>query len=364
MGSAPNAEESVSVAIVGCGGISSRHGDAVVKHENSLELVACCDIDDDAATKFAETYDVSTTYADYRAMLDAETVDIVVLATWPNLHEEQVFECIDAGVPAVLCEKSLALDGDSAARMASAAETARVLLVEGFMYRHHPRILRTQEKVADGTIGSLRSLRAVFHWNGANLSEHNWRQRPELGGGVVFDQSCYCVNAISAFTSSPPQQVAATCTRREDGLIQELYATLVYPGGVVAQIASSQTANYRQTFELHGTDGTLFLENAWSPGDRNREDIRPAPEEPTKSLGVIDLITGTWAEDLTSERIAVEAANPYERQLVHVARCLQDKSMPRFSITESVRNHYVIDALLESAAEDRFVTPHVSEEFA
>lgn len=336
----------IRAGLVGCGGISHAHAGPATRHPDVVRLAACTDVMPDRARAFAERYAIPAVYTDYREMLAREHLDLVILATWPNQHEEQVLSSIEAGVPGILCEKSLTLTGDSAARMAQAVHRAGTLLVEAFMWRHHPRTLKAQELLREGHIGKLVAVRAGFH--SITDDPSNWRKRPECGGGVVFDLTCYCVNALGAFIGGLPERVAAEWVRREDGLIEALYATLRYADGLIAQIESSQTGAYRQPLELHGDRGTIYLEHAWTPG-------------PTDDL---EIVTGDiWAGDFAHQRIQAGAADPYELQLVHVCQCLRTGAQPRFAVDESVQNLSVIDGLLKSAETGAFVTPSFPEGF-
>jgi predicted dehydrogenase len=329
--------EPLAVGIVGCGGISAAHGDAAAGNDDRLSIVACCDVDPDRAAEFAASYDVPATYEDYRTMLDAEALDLVILATWPVQHEEQVLDCVAAGVPGVLCEKSLALDAETAAGMARAADDAGTLLAEGCMYRH----LRLQELLAADAVGELRKIRAGFH--SVVDDETNWRRDPDRGGGVVYDYTCYCVNAMTMVTGDVPDRVTGTWERREDGLVEELYGTLQYPDETVGIVESSQTAGYRQPLEVQGTEGTLELEHAWS----------------TDHYDDVVEYRGGWESDFAPRVHRAERADPYEAQLLHLCGCLAGDVTCRMPAAESVRNVAIMDAVLEAARTGRAVTPDV-----
>ena len=332
-----------TTAIVGCGGISRAHGDAIEGNDDRIDFVACCDVDPDAADAFADRYGVPRTYTKLEELLASEELDVVILATWPNLHEAQVLTCVEAGVPAVLCEKSLSTNAESGARMVRAAAEGETLLVEAFMYRHHPRTLELVERLESGEIGDLRHVRAGFHMKVED--ESNWRRDPDRAGGVAYDLTSYPVNFVGGLFGEPPERVAAEWIRREDGLVESLYATLRYPEGTVAIIESSQTAAYRLPLEVRGIEGALSIEHAWLPDD------------------VIERISGNWQEDFERERIETQNADPYEEQILHVCECLERGAEPRFTAAESVRNAAVMDALLESAETGRFVAPTVPEGF-
>jgi predicted dehydrogenase len=59
----------------------------------------------------------------------------------------------------VLREKPFATGPTDAARCFAAAEAAGRVVVEGFMWRHHPQTILARRLVAEGTIGRLASIR-------------------------------------------------------------------------------------------------------------------------------------------------------------------------------------------------------------
>ena len=53
-------------------------------------------------------------------------------------------------------------DPDAVARAFDVAERAGLVLMEAFMYRHHPQIKRARELLDEGAVGELRLVRAAF----------------------------------------------------------------------------------------------------------------------------------------------------------------------------------------------------------
>jgi len=335
----PSKRDPVRAAIVGCGIISHAHGRAATALSDRVRIVACADIARAHAEKFAADHGVPAAYSDAREMLEKERPDLVIVATWPTLHEEHVLLAVGEGVPYVLCEKSLAMSAASAARMESAAREAGALVVEGMMFRHHPRILEAIRLAASGKIGTVRGLRAGFTRFADRSKEPAYKRNPSLGGGVPFDFTCYAVNALGAFCAELPAQVFGYWKCTETGLVEELNGVMIYPDGTTAAVESSFLRSYRQPLEIHGTEGVLCLEDAWTPGD--------APEIEFRDLrrpGVPVMLSGGSAHGHTA-------------QLEHLCDVIRDRIAPRLPISESVRNLAVLEALLASAACGQPVVP-------
>lgn len=97
----------VRVAIVGTGSIAAVHAQALLAEADRAEIVAVVDVRAEAATAFAERFDVAATYSDVGSMLEIERPQLVHVCTPPNLHAALSIQCLEAGAW-VLCEKPLA----------------------------------------------------------------------------------------------------------------------------------------------------------------------------------------------------------------------------------------------------------------
>ncbi|HZB86228.1 MAG TPA: Gfo/Idh/MocA family oxidoreductase, partial [Gaiellaceae bacterium] len=198
------------LGIVGCGGISERHARAAAASP-TVSIVAACDVRVDAAEDWSHRFGCEQAYDDYRTMIREHELDGLVLATWPNQHHEQLLDCLEAGVRNILCEKALALTGAEALEIQAAAAKAGALVVEGYMYRHHPAIRRIDELLAAGAVGTPDAVSAAFSIFDPEESSpddptRDWRQRLECAGGVPYDLACYCVDACNHFASTPPRR--------------------------------------------------------------------------------------------------------------------------------------------------------------
>lgn len=265
---------SLKLGIVGCGGISfGQHGPASLATDD-IRFAACCDVRADAAQRFAEKFGCESSYGDMAQMLDAEKLDGILLATWPNQHREQIEACLQAGVKNILCEKALTLTGAEAMEIWNLVRDADAFLMEGFMYRHHPAIRKMDELIASDAIGTVDNVRAVFssfdpETVSADDAERNWRQRKECGGGIPYDFACYCVNACNHFAGSVPKRVFAHGdVSPVFDTINRLYALIEYESGVTTVIESSKKSDTGQELCVTGTTGRLTLPVAWTIGSR------------------------------------------------------------------------------------------------
>jgi predicted dehydrogenase len=328
------------LGIIGCGGISERHGHAAAA-TTEAEIVACCDVRRTVARDWSARHGCERAYDDYATMLREHDLDGVIVATWPSLHREHVLGCLAAGAPAVLCEKALALDAAEALDIWRAATEAGALVIEAYMYRHHPAIRRVDELVDDGRVGTLDSVTAAFSLLDPEESEpddpdRDWRQQVDRAGGVPFDLACYCVDACNRFAGSPPRRALALAgTSSRYGTTDQLFGLIEYENGVVGIVESSKRGHFDHQLRLAGADGHLVLPVAWR--------IETA-------IDVLLQRSVGWGEIETTV-FPVAATNPFRLQLESFAAAIRGAGPPVPSLAESVTTAATLDALLASAGE-------------
>jgi D-xylose 1-dehydrogenase (NADP+, D-xylono-1,5-lactone-forming) len=341
------------LGIIGCGGISERHARGAAQSDE-VDIVACCDVRLEAALDWARSHGCERAYGDYRTMLREHELDGVILATWPNQHHEHILGCLEAGARAILCEKSLTLTGAEALDVWSAATAEGALVAEAYMYRHHPAFRLLEEVVASGEVGDVDTVRAAFSLfdpaeAGADDVGREWRQQPELGGGVPWDLAGYCVDACNRFAASPPLHVAALASRSERyGTIDRLFGLIEYANGRVGIVESSKRSDFDHELRIDGSHGHALLDVAW----RIEGDTR------------VQLARSTGWGVFETRRIPVAATDPYRLQLEQFARAARGETAAMPSLPESVVTAFTLDALLVSAAERTVVTVEVPDAVA
>jgi D-xylose 1-dehydrogenase (NADP+, D-xylono-1,5-lactone-forming) len=328
------------LGIVGCGGISERHAQGAASSPD-VAIVACCDVRVEVAEAWRDRHSCERAYSDYRTMIREHELDGVLIATWPTHHREQVLGCLEAGIRRVLCEKALALDRAEALEIWTAARETGALVVEGFMYRHHPAMQTMERLLASGEIGAVERIRAGFNVPdpeevSADDPNRDWRQRPDRAGGVPWDLACYCVDACNRLAGVAPLRATAVAgTSARYGTIDRLYGLVEYESGAVGIVESSRRSDSDHELEVSGARGRIRLPVAW------RIDVS---EEVLLSRA-----TG-WGEfDVT--RFPVEAVDPYRLQFAGFAAVARGEANPLPTLAESVVDAITMETLLRSAGE-------------
>jgi predicted dehydrogenase len=136
--------------------LDGTHAAALSRHPR-VQLVAGSSRDAGRRERFA-AHTGARTYADWREMIDKESLDVVSVATYAPSHAEITVECAGRGVRAIYCEKPIATTLRDADRMLAACDAAGALLVINHQTRFNPNFRALRDRIAAGGLGELTSV--------------------------------------------------------------------------------------------------------------------------------------------------------------------------------------------------------------
>jgi D-xylose 1-dehydrogenase (NADP+, D-xylono-1,5-lactone-forming) len=290
-----------------------------------VDVVAVASRDRDRADAYAREHGIARAHGSYEALLDDDEVDAVYVSLPNSLHHEWSLRALAAGKH-VLCEKPYTRRPSEAEEAFAAAEREGRILMEAFMYRHHPQIRRALELVAEGAIGRLRLIRAAFSFPLTDAA--NIRAQPALDGGALMDVGCYCISGARLLAGEEPERALAEQVLGLAGVDVALYGTLRFPSEVVAQFDASFRLPLRQALEAVGEDGSLLLEAPW------RVDWG----------GDVLLRRGDHVE-----RVDVPQADPYRLELENLADAAAGRAAPLLGREDALAQARAIEALYRAA---------------
>ena len=286
------------------------------------ELVAVASREQACADAYAREWGIPRAYGDYRSLLADPDVEAIYISLPNGPHVEWSIACLQAGKH-VLCEKPLARAPQDVDAAFAAASRSDRLLMEAFMWRHHPQTAALVELVERGTIGELRLVRATFS---SPIPPADPRFDPALAGGALMDVGCYCVSGSRLLCGEP---VTATAHQvvAQSGIDVRLTGTLLFAGDVVAQIDCAFDLPLRQRLEVVGSDG--WLEVAWPWNVREPGIVIRRGDE--------------------RELVDVGTADAYRLQVDNLSRAIRGLEPPLLGRDDAVGQARAIDTLYRSA---------------
>ena len=256
-------------------------------------LVHAADTAPDRVVYAREVLGYERASTDYREVLADPEVEVVSICAPNLLHREIGVAAAEAGKPFWI-EKPVGRNVEETAAVAAAANAAGLVTSVGFNYRHAPAVEHTRELIADGALGRITNVRAVFFSGYASEPKGvlSWRfDRQQAGSGALGDLLSHVVDLLQYLVGPVAEVTALTSTvyrQRpvlptgsanhfavvEDGELgtvgnEDYAATLVRfadqarGAGAVGTLEASRAIVGPQCglgFELYGTDGSL----AWN----------------------------------------------------------------------------------------------------
>ena len=241
-------------------------------HTASGKLVAIGSRSAEAARRFGAEYGLAANacHGSYEALLADERVEAIYVSTPHPQHAEWAIRAAAAGKH-ILCEKPLAMNHAEAAAMVAAAAQHDVVLMEAFMYRCHPQTARIVELIRSGAIGEVRALRATFSFR-AEFDPASRLFDPALGGGAILDVGCYTMSfarliagVASGGDFAEPIELSGCGHVGNTGVDEWAIASLKFPGGITAQLATGVSVALPSTAQVFGTEGSIDVPFPWMP---------------------------------------------------------------------------------------------------
>ena len=178
------------VAILGCGLIGQKRSKTLA----GANLVVCADVDEKRAKSLAAGFSGCDATADWRAAVQRDDVDIVIVATTNDALVETSLAAVQAGKH-VLVENPAARNVAELDLLIAAARNSDVLVRVGFNHRYHPALLKAHELVDAGELGELMFVRGRYGHGGRKGYDREWRANPALsGGGELIDQGVHLID--------------------------------------------------------------------------------------------------------------------------------------------------------------------------
>lgn len=141
------------------------------------------------------------------------------------------------------CEKPMALTEAECSAMIDACRANKKSLAIGYRLHHEPNTQEWRRMVKEQQFGKVTKVNCAAGYY-ENRTDH-WKQKKEMGGGVLYDMGVYAIQGARLGTGMEPVAIvsAQTSTTRpqiyKNGLDETTIATLEFPGGAMADIKTS-----------------------------------------------------------------------------------------------------------------------------
>jgi len=251
-------QRTLKLGIIGCGRVAEERHFPALRHLPDVEVVAVSDTDENRMKRLADPMGVEHRWGDYRALLEAADVEAVGILTPTATHAEIGLAAFEAGKH-VLIEKPLALDPEACDRLIEAGARSSRTVTVGFNLRWHRLVQRARTFIRTGALGRIEAIRSVFTHHRRGEDAQEWHRKPELGGGVSFNEAVHHFDLWRYLLESDVEEVfsfSRPSAGYEDGTN---VTTASLANGALATGVFSLTTSADNEIEIYGEAGRLCL---------------------------------------------------------------------------------------------------------
>lgn len=351
----------LGVGILGCGNISTTYFKLAPLFKG-LKVLACADINMEAARLRAEEYQVKAQTVD--ELLANDELDVIVNLTIPDAHFPISKRILEAGKH-VYSEKPLVLtleQGEELRRIAKEKGLAVGCAPDTFLGGAHQL---ARKFIDDGGIGRVTSGTCHVMSPGMEM----WHPNPDFfflpGGGPILDLGPYYVanlinligpvKRVGAMTSMASPTRTITSQPRNGEIIPVKTPTTIQAllefvsGATVTLTASWDVWSHRHAnMELYGTEGSLYVPDPNFFGGTVEASGRDKEIKPLAD----------WAHPFgiaNQESPSGARANYRTAGLADLAASLIDGRDARCSLDRTLHGVDVMTSILKSGEENRFI---------
>jgi len=283
---------------------------------------------------------IARAYDSYEALLADPDIEAIYNPLPNHMHIEWSMRALEAGKH-VLCEKPIALNAEGVAPLIETRDRTGLVVEEAFMVRDHPQWRRVRELLDAGRVGELRTVQIAYTYH--NIDPDDIRNKPETGGGGLYDIGCYaCAIARLIFDDEPLRAMALIDRDPIFGTDRLASAVLEFGKGHASFCCSTQSGRY-QMVQILGSSGWIRVEVPFA---------HPPTLAARLVIGIDNEPPGTEA----AEVLTLEPVNQYLLQGERFSRRVRGEEVPAWPLENAVANMRIIDALYRSGESGQWET--------
>ncbi len=271
-------DDLVACAVIGFGAWGREISKAIDEIEDT-ELTAICDNFPLMLRRAQRAHPNARREADYRTILDDDSIKSIFIATPTHLHREIAIAALEAGKH-VYCEVPLAHTIEDARAIAQAAAARPDQIFQcGLLYRTEPQYRSVFGFVRSGALGRPAMTRSQWHYKDSwrrtssstqRANDLNWRLDDNLSLGLIGEVGIQQIDTTIWMLGDLPTSVSGfgTVAFWKDGrdVADTVQSILKFPGGEHMMYDATLVSGFDAMYDLlYGSDSTIILRDnkAW-----------------------------------------------------------------------------------------------------
>lgn len=234
----------ITVAIIGCGRVAGHHCASIDKADG-VTLAAVCDLVDEKAKAYGDSYGVPYFNNYHRMLRDVPDIDIVAVVTPSGMHHEHALDIIEPYGKHIVVEKPTFMRPQQMLDAYALAESSGVRVFPVFQNRHNKAVARVRQALRAGELGDVRIVNVRVRWCRPQryYDLAPWRGTFSHDGGCLTNQGIHHVDLLRHLCGDVAQVNATMRTLGADIEVEDaVVATLTYAGGAIGSLEVTTAA--------------------------------------------------------------------------------------------------------------------------
>jgi len=338
-----------------------------INEAQNAELVSISSRSLEKAKAFADKHGARKHYGDLDQFLEDREIDVVYIATPPNLHAQHVRK-VAQHKKHILCEKPMATTVAECKEMIDVCQKENVKLMIACNMRFNPAHMKAKEIIEKGLLGKIIFVRAqeCFY---LPPDPNAWRLQSSIGGGgSLADAGIHSIDLLRFLTGSEVVEISAFVDNVvfDYSVEDTAIVTMKFASGGYGLVDSCYSTRYvEDVLEIYGSQGSLFgSKTLWmgrAPGElrgffdqtRTTHELEYAPpwgQDPS---------LGGWGSLM--KQYDLKPRNIYAAEVEHFSECIEQDKPPMIDGWEGLKDLQVVKAAYESSVKKR--TIEISESY-
>lgn len=200
--------DKIKTAVIGTGGIANLAHLPALQNIPGVELIAACDIKEDALVTSADKYNIKHRFLDYKDLLEMDEIQAVHICTPNIVHAPIAIDCLKAGKH-VLVEKPIARNVAEAEAMVEAASKSKAKIMVAQCVRFTSEAQCLKRFIDSGVLGDIYFSRV---WALRRRGIPGWgvfTDKEKQGGGPLIDIGVHSID-LALFLMGHPTPISVS----------------------------------------------------------------------------------------------------------------------------------------------------------
>ncbi len=333
----------ISAGIIGLGKMGISHL-AIFNSHPDVNIVAVCD-PSHFIKIFIEKYANKKCYSDYKAMIDENKLDCVIIATPTKYHSETVRYALNKELH-VFCEKPFCINKEEGAELVALAEKNKCVNQVGYHCRFTGVFQKVRELLDRKVIGGVYHFSMEVYGNVVKKKQGTtWRAQKSEGGGCLYDYAAHGIDLVH-YLIGVTRKVRGTTLKSifSSSIEDAVYSTLECDNGVSGILSVNWCdATFRKMsnqITIMGTNGKIIAD---------RQECKLFLRSNEDFDGLEKGWNMFYTTDVTKPVWYYLRGEEYSYQTDYFINCIKNNDLNSLS---SFKNALATDAVIELLAKD------------